>query len=214
MPRKRVPPNAELPYHVTARCINKEWFCLPLATVWDVMSDYLYYVKHVFEVDILSFVLMHNHFHLLIRTPKAHLSEVMQCFMKETSCEITRLSGRINQTYGGRHHKCLITSYHYFMNVYKYVYRNPVRAGLCNRVEEWPYSTLSGQLGLHRMIIPLAEDTLMFTPNFDYGNLIWLNTKSRQADEEEIRKALRRPFFKLSTPRSSGKKSELEFRLF
>ena len=32
------------------------------------------------EIDIFSYVLMNNHYHLLLRTPKANLSTAMQWF--------------------------------------------------------------------------------------------------------------------------------------
>lgn len=75
---------------------------------WSVMGDYLYLTTHLFSLEILSFVLMGNHFHLLVRAPQANISPAMNYFMRETSREVSRLSGRINQTYGGRHHKSVV----------------------------------------------------------------------------------------------------------
>ncbi len=54
------------PYHITARCINKEWFRLSIPTVWSVMEDYLYLVATAFEIKVRAFVLMSNHFHLIV----------------------------------------------------------------------------------------------------------------------------------------------------
>ncbi len=213
MPRKRVPPNPDFPYHVTARCINREWFRIELPEVWSLMTDYLYLTSHLFSLEIQSFVLMSNHFHLVVRTPQANLSTAMNYFMRETSREITRKSGRINQTYGSRFHRSLITSHHYYMNVYKYVYRNPVRAGLCARVEDYPFSTLHGLLGQRKMLIPMVEDTLLFNPSLDERHMKWLNTKSLSSHEEEIRKGLKRAVFSLVAGKNSGRPSELETRL-
>lgn len=159
------------------------------------MEDYLFLASHLYELSIHSFVLMPNHFHLLVTASQGNLSEAMNYFMRETSREVSRLSGRINQTYGGRNHKSLIATHHYFMNAYKYVYRNPVRAGLVSKVEHYPYSTLSGLLGLRRLTIPVAEDSILFQERFNFEELAWLNSTPEVTDEAQVRKALRKSEF-------------------
>lgn len=213
MPRKIVPISSEHPYHITARCINREWFNLPLETVWSIMEDYLFIVHHGFQIKVHSFVLMGNHFHLLVSSPQGNLSSAMNYFMRETSREISRLSGRINQTYGGRYHRSLITNYHHFVNVYKYVYQNPVRAKFKGRVEEYVHSTLAGILGVRRLIIPLEQDSILFNPSLDEACLAWLNRLPHEDDVEALRKALKRPCFKLTKNRKSNRPSHLENQL-
>src|ERR1700722_12532057 len=112
MPRNPVPFFPQNPYHISARCLNREWFQLPMNTVWSIMEDYLYLVAHVFDLRIHSFVLMSNHFHLLATAPRGNLSEVLLYFMRETSREITRRTYRINQTWGIRNHKTHIGNSH------------------------------------------------------------------------------------------------------
>jgi putative transposase len=177
------------------------------------MEDYLFLVSHHYSLLIHCFVLMPNHFHMMTTSPEGNLSQAMNYFMRETSREITRLSGRINQTYGARHHKSIINNFHYFMNCYKYVYRNPVRAGLIDQVQNYPYSTLAGICGQKRLVIPIVEDTLMFSPDFDTTTLHWLNQASTPEDEDEIRRALRRPVFALPKSRQNHRPSTLEFKL-
>jgi putative transposase len=212
MPRKRVPTQSTLPYHVSARCINREWFRLPMKEVWSLMGDYLYLIKFHYNLNIHAFVLMNNHFHLLTSAPEANISPALNYFMRETSREITRLSGRINQTYGGRNHKTLISMNHHYMNTYKYIYRNPVRAGLCEYVEEYEFSTLNGLVGLNHLVVPLAEDTLLFKPSFDQSTLNWLNVPSNPDHEDEIRRALKKRIFKLGKTKNKTK-SALETEL-
>ncbi len=177
------------------------------------MEDYLFLIHHGFQTKIHSFVLMGNHFHLLISSPHANLSGAMNYFMRETSREITRLSGRINQTYGGRYHRSLINNYHHFVNVYKYVYQNPARAKFNGRVEEYGYSTLAGLLGVRKIIVPLEEDTLLFNPSLDETCLVWLNKLAHEDDVEALRKGLKRPCFKLTTNRKTNRPNHLENQL-
>lgn len=213
MPRKYVPIIPDFPYHISARCHNGEWFDLPMETVWSIMEDYLFLISALYGVQIHSFVLMSNHFHLILTASRGNLSAALLYFMRETSREITRLTGRINQTYGSRNHKTILGTYLYYMNTYKYIYRNPVRAGICDKVEEYPYSTLHGLCGLKPLIVPLVEDSILFSPDFDKSALQWLNSKPLVEQEEEIRQALRRPKFELKTSRKTGRPSLLENQL-
>ncbi|UOE99869.1 transposase [Bdellovibrio reynosensis] len=190
--------HTELPYHITARCINKDWFSTDLHVIWDVMSRQLYFLHFAFNVKIHAFVLMSNHFHLIVRTPDANLSEAMRYFMRETSREITFLSGRLNQTYGSRFHRSLIGSPLYYLHAYKYLYRNPVTAGLCEKVEDYPFSSIQGLIGESWLDIPISEDENWGSLRTREENLKWLNTAPSIEQWDEVRKGLKKSTFQLS----------------
>lgn len=212
MPRAQFTCNPERPYHITARCINKDWFGMSMDEVWSIMEDYLYFINKAYFIEIYSFVLMKNHFHLIARSPEANLSEGMAYFMRQTSLMITKSTGRINQTYGSRFFRSLIDSDHHFSTVYKYVYRNPVEAFVVHNVEDYRYSTLNGLLGLSRMGVPVVEDTLLFS-GID-KNLQWLNRAPRVEDLDLVRKALRRNIFKLPRCETNKKPHRLNAEFY
>ncbi len=209
MPRKKVPVSSEYPYHITARCINRQWFSLSLPCLWDIMCDYLYLCHLLYSIKIHSFVLMPNHFHLMITAPQGNLSEFLLYFMRESSRSISRRSKRINQTFGSRNHKCIIQNYNYFINCYKYVYQNPLRAGLSKTVEDFKFSTLSGLLGLSPLLLPVEEDTILFNPFPDQETLNWLNQRREKHLEEEMRISLKRPIMEFHPSRKTKKISLL-----
>ncbi len=212
MPRPRSILQPEFPYHVTARCINKEWFKIPLSTVWEIMSSQLHYVSFAFKAEILAFVLMPNHFHMLIRTPNSNLDLIMASFMKEVSRSINELSGRINQAYGARHFRGLIQSEHYFLHAYKYVYRNPVEAGLIINCQTYPYSSLSFLLGHSKALFPVKYDSVLFS-NIE-ATIKWLNTEPKAEDWKKVGDAMGRSKFRLARLKESNKVSRLEFDMF
>ena len=211
MPSQRPRPNSEIPFHISARCANKEWFHIPMEETWSICSDFLHFIHHAESIRIHNFVLMNNHFHLIASTPQANLGRAMGYFMRETSREFGRVSGRINRIYGRPYHASLLNSYHYYLNAYKYVYRNPVDAGLCHRAEEYRFSTLHSLLGQSHTIIPVLEDTLL------HGDvereLNWINTSYPEEQiRQTIRKALRRRVFVF--PKVRGKPHPMESKLY
>ncbi len=211
--RRQVPISNEFPYHVSGRTPNREFFKLPMDETWQIMEEYLYLTKKIYDLRIHAFVLMSNHYHLMCSTPYLNIGPAMNYFNGENSRAMNLISGRTNQNWGRRYHKTLVNSYHYYMNVYKYIYRNPVRAGLCMTVEDYKYSTLSGLCGKTQLIIPVEEDTILFDPYFTTKNLKWLNTPSCPQDELAVKNALRKNMFKLPTDPISGYKSHLEIDL-
>lgn len=208
MPRPKIPSQSDFPYSLGARCINKEWFKLPLPEVWEIFCNRLYTTERMFQVKIHSFVLMSNHFHLLMSTPEANLSESMKYLMNNTSLDISRRARRINQTFGGRYFRSMITKDHHFTHAYKYIYRNPVSAGLCRRVEDYPFSTLRGLLGLSRLQIPIADDPLLF--NDPAAHLKWLNKAPLPSNHKVIYDAMKRGRFSLRLTPRSGEPHRLE----
>ena len=128
--------------------------------------------------------------------------------MGETSRALTWAGNRINQTYCGRYHRCLINKEHYFRHAYKYVYRNPVRAGIVEKVEQYKYSTLFGLLGMQHLLIPVEEDYLLISKTEE--TLEWLNSSPVIKDESTIKSALYKKIFTLPKDVMDKRESHLE----
>jgi REP element-mobilizing transposase RayT len=203
MPRSRQPVDLTVPLHISARCINKEWFRIPMPDVWSLFEDYVCFISNNYEIDIFAFVLMSNHFHLYCQAPKGNISSAMNYFMRETSRHISKKSGIINQVYGGPHRKTAILENSHFQQLFKYIYRNPVKAGICNSVAQYQFSTLHGLLGFSKLIIPAQDKFLFESHSQDYLN--WLNLDFPSETHESIRKALRKKNFELSMDKNRKK---------
>lgn len=191
----------QFPYHITGRCINKEWFSLPMNSVWEVFCEELYMTHTLHNLKIHSFVLMSNHYHLIASTPDKNISQCMHYFSKQVSERLTRMGNRINQTFAGRYYKCILHQPNYYLNTYKYNYRNPVTAKMCKYSEDYEFSTLRAKLGGSNLLIPILNDDTLF-PNAE-DTLAWLNTPPKTEHLEAVKTALKRQFFKSRIDRKS-----------
>ena len=81
----------------------------------------------VFEVRLLSYALMPNHFHLLVCTPKGNLSEFMRHFNISYTGSFNRKYHRSGHLYQGRYKAFLIDSDNYLLEVSRYIHLNPLR---------------------------------------------------------------------------------------
>jgi REP element-mobilizing transposase RayT len=164
--------------------------------MWEIIGSECLNLNLVYGVQFHSLVLMPNHFHMLVTTPQHDLGASMQVFLSYVTRTSNLISGRSGHLFGGRYHWTLINNTRYFGNVYKYVYRNPVRANLCVTVENYPYSTLHGQVGLSPLPFPLYETRVGMEINLAslevHEQLKWLNSPFPKEEEELIRRGLRK----------------------
>ena len=144
-----------------------------------------------------------NRYHLIASTPDSNVSQCMQQFMHRTSKRLTRAGNRINQTFAGRHYKCILQHPNYFLNAYKYNYRNPVTAGVCEKVQDYAYSTLGGKLNLSDLLVPVCEDITL--NNDTVGTLAWLNTAPESNKAEGFRYGTKHQYFKSKKDRMSNR---------
>ncbi|MBC7397433.1 MAG: transposase [Bdellovibrionales bacterium] len=183
------------PYHVTARSNNKELFPGEQDLMWKVITSELYLLTLTHEIEIQSFVLMPNHFHLIITVPKADLGVVMNLLMSAVTKSVNYYTSRSGHVFGGPYFWSLITATRYYGHAFKYVYRNPVRARICDQVEEYRFSTLHGLLGQSALPFPLTYTRLgmeINLPEQENHNawLDWLNRPFPMEAEKLIRKAM------------------------
>ena len=193
MPRAKAILQSDFPYHISARCINQEWFNIPMTQAWEIFCNELEHTIRDKKLIVHNFVLMTNHFHMIVSTPEANISQAMQQFMHNTSRKLTRAGNRINESFAGRHYKCILDHPSYYLNAYKYVYRNPVKAKICATVDEYPFSTLQW---IRKITPPLFSISNDFTyENDPAGTLKWLNSSPSDVEWDCVRTALRRQKF-------------------
>ena len=97
-----------------------------------------------FSMRVLAFVVMPNHWHLLVwPTTDLQLSRFMHWLTMTHTQQWHRARGTTGTgpLYQGRYKAIPITTDAHFFTAARYVERNPVRAGLVDRVEEWRWSS-------------------------------------------------------------------------
>src|SRR5690606_37384226 len=123
---------------------------------WEAFDEVLRKTVENYGIHIHCFVLMSNHLHLGVTTPYGNLDAAMRYLLTEVNRRIRKISGRINHIFGGRYKRSVVTDPVHWAYVYKYIHRNPVKAGICERAEQYPYSTLRKSIH-HQSTIPIVE---------------------------------------------------------
>jgi putative transposase len=215
MPRKQLIRSTVHPYHVTVRCNNKEQFYCDLSFVWKTFAIEFNNIMERFHPKIHAFLLMPNHFHLLITTPAEDLGVIMQNLISPTTKIINVKSGRSGRVFGARYHWSLINSANYYDCALKYVYRNPVKAGIVDSVQNYAFSTLRSVLGHEKypfLIEPPSGYDFNIPSNKRLEFLDWLNQPFKTEEEQSIRFGFTKSRF--NTPRNPNNKKRLQLNGF
>jgi putative transposase len=144
------------------------------------------------EMRILSYTLMPNHWHFVL-WPRADgdLSRFM-FWLTMTHTQRWRHARKLvglGPLYQGRFKAFPIEQDNHLSTVIRYVERNPLRANLVKRAQDWPHGSLAARLRqddprphlLHPWPIPIPTDYLQ-----------WLNQPQTQTELEALQTSIRR----------------------
>lgn len=133
-------------------------------------------------VDLYEYCLMPTHFHLVIRPPvESDLRNFMKCLTGTHAIRWRLATNTLGEgaVYQGRYKAIAVQTGDYFVTLCRYVARNPVRAGLVAKAEDWPWSSTS-RIVNGRHDIRLARWPIMRPMN-------WLALVNQAQDENVVR---------------------------
>ena len=173
-------------YHVINRANNR-------ATIFTSEKEYIDFesllteMKERFDVRILAYVVMPNHWHLLLY-PKndKDMSKALQWLgtTHATRHHVRKKTIGGGHLYQGRYKSFIIQKDAHFLTVLKYIERNPVRAHLVKAPEAWQWGSAH-----RRLLGTIKTKKLLSKPPVDlpYNYRSWLS----EAEPSELLKEVR-----------------------
>lgn len=119
--------------------------------------------------ELLAFVVLSNHLHLLVKTPQANLARGMQAFLSGYAHWSQRRRGRPGHLFQGRYKAELVEDESYYWTVSRYIHLNPVRAGLVSHPAAWCWSSYPGYAAGSQRRSWVGYDTLLRAWRGEYG---------------------------------------------
>jgi putative transposase len=172
MPR---PPRIDFPdavYHVTSRGNGRAdifWNDDDRRRFLGQLAQHL----HLAAVVLYAYVLLDNHFHLLVRTPRANLSRFMQRLLTAHALYARYKHRRPGHLFQGRFKAKLVEDEVYLLAATRYIHLNAVKIAACRRMsrqerlerlEAYPWSSYRGYVSAAR-----AEEFVRYDVLREYG---------------------------------------------
>ncbi len=150
--------------HVFNRGINKQEIFLN-ATDYVFFFEKVSQLKKKYDHSIYAICLLPNHFHVSIQTRKVPINKIMSSLTTSYSMYFNRTHKHTGPVFQNRYKSILIENDNYFIQLSRYVYLNPLKAGLVDDPLDYPYSSFAETVGekplklLDNDIIRLIGDT-------------------------------------------------------
>lgn len=157
-------------YHVMNRGRGRQWI-FHGADYFQAFLTTLEEAHRRFDLQVLCYCLMNNHYHLLVKTPRANLGRAMRHINGQYTQRFNRLKKTDGPLFRGRYKSILVEADSYQLQVSRYIHRNPLDAGMVEQLEDYPWSSYPCYLGKY-----LAPDWLYRQEIYDQ-----LSVKSRQS---------------------------------
>ena len=150
MPReRRIKSNSKI-YHTIIKGIDSQ------DTFYDE-QDRKYFLKQIMKVkkefqnEIYSYCLMTNHIHMVIKCEEKNLSKSMQSLQIRYVHYFNKKYERTGNLFQNRFKSKCVENQKYFLDVCRYVHRNPEKAGMAKN-EKYRWSSYQEYLGEEKII--------------------------------------------------------------
>jgi len=121
-------------------------------SIFQRREDYLCFIDLLIEtaemwnLRVGAYCLMSSHYHLLIQTPNANLSRCMRHLGGVYTQRFNRTHLIDGQLFRGRYKAILIEEESYLLELVRYIHRNPLEAGVVDRLDKYQWSSHKGYL--------------------------------------------------------------------
>ncbi len=163
MPRLARNVFSEIPHHITQRGNRRE-------DIFFSKEDRLIYLEWLGDnsqkhgVEVLAYCLMANHFHLILKPDSQEgLQKVLKPLHMRYAQHINKLKGWKGHLWQGRFFSSALDDV-YIWSAIRYVERNPVRAKMVTKAEDYPWSSAAFHCGLE-------ENRLLTPTGYKEGNI-------------------------------------------
>lgn len=127
-------------YHVTARG-NERGKIFFSKRDYEKFKEYIAAAKERYGFILHAYVMMTNHYHLIIETPEKNLSKIMHYINSSYTTYTNVKRKRSGHLFQGRYKAILVDKDNYLLELSRYVHLNPVRVNIAQKPEEYPHSS-------------------------------------------------------------------------
>lgn len=127
-------------FHIITQGINKSY-------IFERSEDIKFYIRMMKkiskyqEVKVLAYCVMNNHTHMLVKTNKTEkMSKFMQRLNTTYGKYYNQKYNRVGYVFRNRYKSEGIYDEKHLYNCVRYIYNNPVKAGICKEAKEYQYS--------------------------------------------------------------------------
>jgi putative transposase len=149
---------AAMALHIIGKTELKNWPTENQRSAWRIFCKVLNGLQKDYELTTRAFVLMNNHYHWLCEFNHKEDPSFFEGFHESINFHFLHDAHYPGYTLEYRPQVIELDNLAAYRNTYKYIYRNPVSAGLTYKAEDYPFSTLKYALGHGRSPFKIEDN--------------------------------------------------------
>jgi len=182
MSRNRIIKKNDYPFHIISKSPDLKDPDLDSSELWRFYTNELCLLTWAYGIQVHAFVLMEDHYHLLMSAPETNLDEAAGFFE-------AKLGHRVDIGFAS---STKIHDSSQYLEVLKFVYQKPLSAQRAREVSDYPFSTLHGILGYSKLEIPVQPHHFQSDSGLNFTDLVclekWVNTIHSEDFEFQLAK--------------------------
>lgn len=125
-------------YMLTNRCLLGMYLMAPDEECRRIIKGCLARAADQHDIELVCFVFMANHFHLIARFPKCNMAEFMEQFQSQLASRLNDHRGRSGPVFPTRYHDQALLDETVLLDKIQYVLNNPVKDRQVRSADRWP----------------------------------------------------------------------------
>jgi len=127
-------------YHIIQRGIErKKIFAQDIDK--EKFLSYLGLAHLAYNAIIHTYILMDNHYHIILETPRGNVSKIMHYLNTSYAAYFNARNRRVGPLYQGRFKAILVQQDEYLHHLSRYIHLNPIRSGTVKSPEKYAWSS-------------------------------------------------------------------------
>jgi len=157
-------------YHITSRGNLRERIFLDDSDR-ERFLEILRRTKERYGYLLHAYVLMDNHYHLMLETPLSNVAQIMQNINTSYTVYVNRKYKRSGHLFQGRYKSIIVDKDSYLLELSRYIHLNPVRAKIVDSPEKYRWSSFLDYCGSRRDELVNVTDTFSYFPPTGKGSI-------------------------------------------
>jgi putative transposase len=138
-------------YHIIMRGINRQTIFAEDEDCHRFLQTLKYY-KELSGYQVFAYCIMKNHIHLLLKPGSEPLEQIMRRICGKFVYWYNQKYERVGYLFQDRFKSEPVEDNSYFLTVLRYIHQNPLKAGLVDDIEQYPWSSYSAYLNRDKLV--------------------------------------------------------------
>ncbi len=121
---------------------------------YEKLKEIIFSIKDSFGIEIYAYCMMPNHVHLFLReAEQGGISDFMKRILSHYAGWYNFKYERTGHLFANRYKSLPVEDDCYFLTLAKYIHRNPVKAGIADKLQDYRYSSFSDYIENNNAVV-------------------------------------------------------------